>query len=210
MRSVGQILQEKRSFLNKSFEEIEKETKIRKKYLELLEKNDFLPIKDISTVKGFIRNYAQALELNPDELLAIFRRDYSLDEKGQIVPKNMINAGASPNLYWTPKITAIFLGVLFLSLISFFLFKQYSNYSSPPFLEVITPLENQIIKEKVVVSGKTEKDAVVKIDGIPVLVNKDGFFEEEVILPRGESILTIDSTNRQGKTRTINRKLTIE
>ena len=210
MRTVGEILAEKRKELGLSLEEIEKETKIRRRYLEAIEKNEFSKVAESTVVKGFIRNYAQALGLVPETALAVFRRDFRENQKGQIIPRGMVEPLAKTGFYWTPKLTVIsFLSLLFLAF-AFFLIRQYWGFSSAPPLEVYSPKDGQVVKEKVLVSGKTDKDATVKIDGTLISITEDGSFKEEVVLPRGENVLTIEAANRQGKKRIVNRQVKVE
>jgi len=103
MRTVGEILKEARIKKRIDFGEIEEATKIRRKYLEALEANDFAKIGQVITVRGFIKNYAEYLGLDSSSLLAIFRRDYTQDEGGQVVIKGMAEPLSQPWFTWNPK-----------------------------------------------------------------------------------------------------------
>lgn len=191
-------------------EDVEKETKIRQRYLEAIEKNEFSRISDSTIVKGFIRNYAQALNLSPEYVLAVFRRDFCENEKGQIIPRGIIEPLDEKRFYWTPKATFILAIFLLLGSFAFFFARQYLKFSSAPPLEITSPKEGQIFKEKLEVSGKTDKDASVKVDGTLISISENGEFKEEIILPRGENVVTIEAVNRQGKKTVVNRKVKID
>ena len=210
MRTVGEILSEKRKELNLSLEDVEKETKIRRNYLEAIEKNGFSEIQESTTVKGFIRNYAISLGLSPENVLAIFRRDFRENEKGQVISRGMVDPLGEKTFYWTPKMTFIFFVSVLILGFTYFFVRQYVGFSSAPELEIYSPVEGQVIKEKVEVSGKTHPEAAIKIDGTLISISEDGSFKEEVILPRGENFLTIEAINRQGKKRTFNIKVKVE
>lgn len=210
MRTVGEILLEKRKQLGLSLEEVEKETKIRKKYLEEIEKNNFSQIIGSTTVKGFIRNYSQVLGLSPENVLAIFRRDFIENEKGQIIPRGMVEPLVERKFYWTPKLTALTAVFVLIFGFVFFFVRQYLSFSSAPPLEVFSPKEGQVLEEKIKISGKTDKDATVKIDGTLITLSENGNFLEEIILPRGENIITIEAANRQGKKRIVRVKIKVE
>ncbi len=209
MRTVGEILSEKRKTLGVSLQDIEKETKIRSKYLEAIEKNDFSKIAESTIVKGFIRNYASALGLSPENLLAVFRRDFLETEKGQILPRGMVEPLNNERFFWTPKATFILITLVLISSFILFFFRQYLKISSAPSLEVLSPKEGQEFNEKVAVYGKADKDASVKIDGIVVSVSEDGQFKEEIVLPRGDNIVSVEAVNRQGKKNTVNIKIKV-
>jgi len=210
MRTVGEILSEKRKSLNLSLEEVEKETKIRKKYLEAVEKNNFSQFAESTTAKGFIRNYAQFLGILPDNILAVFRRDFIENEKGQIIPRGMVESLVERKFYWTPKLTVISFVSLLIFFFVFFFLKQYLSFSSAPPLEISSPLEGQTFNEKVLVAGKTDKDATIKIDGTLITISENGNFSEEIVLPRGENVITVEAANRAGKKNIVNRKVKVE
>jgi len=210
MRTIGEILSSKRKELGLSLDQIEKEIKIRKKYLEGIEKNDFSLTSESTIVKGFIRNYAQVLGLPPENALAIFRRDFRENEKGQIIPRGMVEPLDEKTFYITPKITIGVGIVLVLSSFIFFFIKGYLGFSSAPALTVNSPTEGATFKEKILVSGKSDKDATLKIDGNLINIAEDGSFKEEIVLPRGDNILTIEAINRQGKKKVIARKVKVE
>jgi len=196
--------------LGLSLEEIEKETKIRRKYLEAIEKNNFSVLAESTIVKGFIRNYAQALGLEAESVLAVFRRDFCENQKGQIIPRGMIEPLVGKSFFWTPKATVITgLSLLILGFVFFFV-RQYIGFSSAPPLEVTSPQDGELFKERVVVAGKTDKDASVKIDGTLISIAEDGSFQEEVILPRGDNMVIIETTNREGKKRIVSRRVKVE
>ena len=75
MIQIGKILKNKREELGLKFEQIEEELKIKKKYLQYLESNDFSKFKSTAHAKGFLRNYSKLLELNDEQTLALYRRD---------------------------------------------------------------------------------------------------------------------------------------
>lgn len=107
MKTVGEILKETRTKKGIDFGQIEKATKIRKKYLQALEENKYAKIGPATTVKGFIKNYGKYLGLESPSLLAIFRRDYAEDKKGQVVLKGMAEPLNKPLLAWTPQRTFV-------------------------------------------------------------------------------------------------------
>lgn len=210
MRTVGEILSSKRKELGLTLPEIEKETKIRQKYLEAIEKNAFQQIPESTIARGFIRNYAQALGLSTENVLAVFRRDFLENAKGQIIPRGMVEPLDEKSLYLTPKLVFGLVVFLVLAGFAFFFIRQYLSFSGPPPIEVFKPEDGEIFQEKVLISGKTDKDASVKIEGSLITVSDDGRFEEEIVLPRGENVITIEAINRQGKRRVVNRKVKVE
>ena len=66
-RPWGEWLQQRREELGISLEQAEEETRIRQRYLEALEAGDLAALPDPIVGRGFLRNYAVYLELDPEE-----------------------------------------------------------------------------------------------------------------------------------------------
>ncbi len=70
MGQVGDRLRQAREAKGLTLEEVEEITKIRCRYLQALEEEDYGQFPGEVFIRGFLRNYAQALDLDPDEVLA--------------------------------------------------------------------------------------------------------------------------------------------
>jgi cytoskeleton protein RodZ len=73
MESVGQKLRDTREQHNFSLEQVARDTHISKQYLEALEKEQFSTIPGETYIIGFLRNYAEYLSLNPEEIVSLYR-----------------------------------------------------------------------------------------------------------------------------------------
>ena len=73
MESLGQKLRETREQYNFSIEQVARDTHISKQYLEALEQENFSVIPGETYIIGFLRNYAEYLSLNPEELVALYK-----------------------------------------------------------------------------------------------------------------------------------------
>ncbi|MDQ0286345.1 cytoskeletal protein RodZ [Desulfofundulus luciae] len=77
---IGNMLREARQARGLSLEQVEEETKIRRKYLEALEEEAFDVLPGRVYVRGFLRNYARFLGLNAEALVARFEEMLPLEE----------------------------------------------------------------------------------------------------------------------------------
>lgn len=75
MGQLGELLKEARQNRGVSLEEAEKELRIRSKYLQALEEEDLSIMPPEVYVKGFLRNYAIYLGLDPEEVKALYKRE---------------------------------------------------------------------------------------------------------------------------------------
>jgi len=71
---IGEVLRSTRSRLGKDIYTVERETKIRRKYLQALENEEWDVLPGPTYTKGFLRTYANYLGLDADALVDEFRR----------------------------------------------------------------------------------------------------------------------------------------
>ena len=71
MGELGELLRSTREAKGVSLEQAEEATRIRRRYLEALEAEDFEQMPAEVYVRGFLRNYALYLGLDPEEMLAL-------------------------------------------------------------------------------------------------------------------------------------------
>jgi cytoskeleton protein RodZ len=72
MDAIGQKLRDAREKLGLTLNEVERITRIRVRYLEMLEKGDFDSMPSIVQARGFLKNYAEFLGLNTSAMLDDF------------------------------------------------------------------------------------------------------------------------------------------
>jgi len=73
MESLGQKLREAREQHNFSLEQVARDTHISKQYLEALETEEFSKLPGETYLIGFLRNYAEYLSLNAEEVVTLYR-----------------------------------------------------------------------------------------------------------------------------------------
>lgn len=80
-----------------------------------------------------------------------------------------------------------------------------------PSIHIDSPADNSsFIGGIVEIKGKAVRAASLKLDGAPLLHDKDGVFSSTFTFPRGGSILTFTATDRFGKTVTTTRSIFIQ
>lgn len=208
MRTVGEILKKIRLEKNLSFEEIEKQIRIRKKYLLALENNDWGKLPSLTYIKGFLRNYSSFLGLKEEEMVAIFRRQYHHQDKSDLVPEGITNSLRDPAIRLTPKTAIVLATVSCIVLFFAYLFIQYYTFISPPRLVIDQPREGEVTSsETLEISGKSDSDAVVEINNQKIALSGRGEFQTKIILVPGINTITVTSTSKYGKKRTVNRSV---
>lgn len=209
MKTVGQILKESREKQSISLIEVSQITHISIAYLEAIESNNFTVLPAATFAKGLMQNYAKALNLNPQTILAIFRRDYALDERGNIILRSLFHPSRNRLVLFTPSTMAIGSSVLIGLVVAVFFIRQITVFMTAPSLILSNPPELAQLNNPILVSGSTSSQAVVSINNQPVSVNQDGTFELSMTLSPGEHTLVISTTSRSGRERTIQRQVII-
>lgn len=209
MKTVGSILQEARVSQKLSLEQAETATKIRIKFLEAIESDDYSRLPSLSYAKGFVKNYSEYLGLDSSVVLAFFRRQTTDVSKTSLLPKKDTTATSRYNM--TPgRFLAGILIVLVLIFLGYLGF-QYRKLNQPAFLSIESPA-NQLVTDqrRVDVLGKTDPDATVTVNGINVVVRGDGKFFDQVQLDSVVNKITIIATSRFGKTTTVVREVGLQ
>jgi len=206
MKTPGGLLQEKRLLKELTLDDVAKKTKIKIEYLEAIENSHFDQLPSSTFAKGFLRNYATFLALNPDTIVAMFRRDFTQNQKGEIVPRGLIEpVGGKPKYFSVSVILMIIATFAFLGFLGF----QLINWWSLPKIKLLSPQNGDTYGEKVTFKGTTAQDAIVIVDGQQVIVDQNGQFTLDLIFPAGTHSVIIETKNRQGKYTLVERSFTV-
>jgi len=148
------------------------------------------------------------LDLSPQILKAVFRRDFGEGQQGQILPRGIYRPLGQIGFSWTPRLTAIAGIFFFLSLFILFLVYQFFLFFGPPQLRVISPQNEAVFQEQTIeIKGKTDRDAAVYINNELVSLDDKGNFAEDFSLTAGENKIRIEAVSRRGKKAIIERKV---
>ena len=205
MKTVGQILQTARNAQKLDLKDVSRITRIRARFLDAVEADDYTQLPSGAVARGFIRNYSEFLELKPESILAIFRRDFGENEQGQIIPRGMVKP-VSEVSFWTPRTTIIAAIALIFTLFGAYLIFQYRVLTGPPSLRLVMPIDRQETTEATVeVVGITSPEATVSVNGQLVALEKGGRFFLRLPLTPGDNIISIMATSKSGKTASLMR-----
>lgn len=201
MLTVGKILKNEREKKGLKLSDIEKSVKVRSKFLNAIENDNWSIFTSKIYITGIIRNYSKELGVDPEKMLAFFRREYAKKEDTSF-RKNLTSK------YFTPQRVKILYFLIFLLVIlfSYYFGFQIKRYFTPPKIEIISPTQN-IFKhqDKIKIIGKTEMEAIIKIFGDRIYQNEKGVFSYDFPLKEGKNKLKIEITGANGKTSIIER-----
>jgi cytoskeletal protein RodZ len=191
----------------------ERDTKIRTRYLAALERGEYRELPGAVYTKGFLRNYALYLGLDPDDVLAQWRRERgdggAQSEPTIIVPQPL----TAPRQGFTFSIGVVVAAVLTLGVVLFvgYLAFQVLRYNRPPEVTVTDPATAVSTVDQSATAytlrGTSLAHALVSIavagldQPIRVTTGSDGIWSAEVALRRGKNQFSISATDPDtGKT----------
>ncbi|MCF6137177.1 helix-turn-helix domain-containing protein [Pseudalkalibacillus berkeleyi] len=83
MTELGQRLKDARISKGLSYEELQEKTKIQKRYLQAIEEGEYGVLPGAFYARAFIKNYAEAVDLDPDELFEEHASDLPASDQGK-------------------------------------------------------------------------------------------------------------------------------
>jgi cytoskeletal protein RodZ len=184
----------------------ERETKIRVRYLSALESGDYRDLPGAVYTKGFLRNYAIYLGLDPEDVLRQWRR-----ERGEatapaavIVPPRPLAEPARP-LNFSPSIVVAALLTVGVILFFVYLGSQLLRYSRPPDLTVTNPAQAVFQVDEATSSftlaGTSTAGATITIvtpgqeEPFRTTAQSNGQWSYQVDLRRGQNRFEISAVN---------------
>jgi len=195
MLSVGLILKNEREKKGLLLSDIEKQIKVREKYLKAIEEENWNYFSSKIYIIGILKNYSRILGLDNKKVLAFFRRDYERKEEVKFKRKISSIYLNSETKYFL-RLALVVLTIFF---VLYFIF-QLKTYFSPPVFTLLKPTSNNFtVERKIIITGKTDKDTSVTIAGERIYQNKDGLYSYELPLNEGNNKLKIYLIGANGK-----------
>ncbi len=184
----------------------ERDTKIRARYLGALERGDYRELPGAVYTKGFLRNYAQYLGLDPDEILLQWRRergDGPSSDPVLVVPRTV--AAPRQGITISPRVFGGLLLALVVIVVVGYVATQLVRYSKPPTITVTDPSSAVVTVDetatKYTLRGSTSPGATVSItipgrdQPIQVTASPDGTWTLDVELRRGRNQFSVTATD---------------
>jgi cytoskeletal protein RodZ len=184
----------------------ERDTKIRSRYLAALERGDYRELPGAVYTKGFLRNYAVYLSLDPEDVLRQWRRergDQVPTEPAVVAPRPM--ADVPRPLAFSPSVVVAALMTFGVILFGIYLAVQLLRFAKPPTLAVTSPATAVVTVDQTATSyrleGTSSPGATVSVT-VPgstqpyrVTTLPDGTWSLVVDLRRGTNQFDIDAVD---------------
>ncbi len=198
--TLGEKLKKLRSDRRISLNEVFRATGIQIKYLEYLENGDYDKLPADVYTKGFLRSYADFLGVDRNIFLKTYQKEKGIKQNLKKNKKKSSEKMKPVNIssfIITPKKILIFLSVILVLTGLLFLYKEMNAFVNTPRLIVLSPKNDSQTKNNFIdVSGVTDKDVFIFINGQPILVDDNGKFKENLILQPGVNVINVRAINK--------------
>jgi cytoskeletal protein RodZ len=205
MSRLGDTLRAQREKKGITLDQAAADTRIREKFLKALEDSDYQSLPGAVYTKGFLRNYAEYLDLPTDELVVQFHQ-----ERGQAEPARTFEPMRPimrRSLIFTPAVLVPVVVLAGIVLFVGYLYYQFVSFAVPPKLEVTEPPGDAIAQTAdYQIKGRTVPDGRVTVQVFPgpqtvadIRPTFDGTFTAKVQLNPGANHIVIEVLDVTGK-----------
>lgn len=198
MITAGQRLFEERLRRGLTLEEVARATKIRSSFLSAIEKGEYKKLPSSAYIQGFVRNYAEFLDLPEKEIVALFRREFNEREYVRVLPEGFARNQDVALRGIRFGQTAIAITLIFIVLATYIVFQYRYAFLNPP-LTVNQPKEGETVSRALTVMGQTDSNATVFVNEDSVVVDGGGNFKKNITLFPGKATIVVTAQNRLGK-----------
>lgn len=196
---VGELLQQARERKGVDLYRAERDTKIRLRYLSALEDGDYDELPAPVYTKGFLRNYALYLGLDPEDVIRQWRRERGdaqvPTEPALAVPKPL--AAPRQGFTFSPVVIVAALLTVLIGVFAVYLVVQLVRFAKPPTLALTNPPQAVVeVAEDTttyMLRGTSIAGATISIkdaareEAYLVTADDDGRWSSEVELRRGRN-----------------------
>lgn len=214
---LGEILRQQRESKGITLEQAAEDTRIREKFLSALESGDHQALPGAVYTKGFLRNYADYLDLDSTDLVALYSAERSATPEpprrfDPMRPVMRSGVFISPTILVPVVVLAAV--VLFVGYLSY----QFAAFATPPRIEVLDPSSDLVAeRSEFVVRGRTVPDGRVTVRVFPgpetfadIRPNADGTFAVTVQLRPGPNHIEVQVLDPAGKVSQVSRSVRLD
>ena len=206
--SFGLKLKQARELKQLHTKEIAQQIGIKEEILIALEEEDLDKIPEGLYGKSYLKKYGQYLGLNTQELISYWNKLNNTEK--QIDPFSRKIIQKHKFIIFPKIIKNIILGLAVLTCFLYLTF-YFKKIILPPNLTIIEPNKNfSTSNHKVTITGTTDKEAEVKINGSPVLNTYNGNFTQTINLKTGLNNITIEAKKKYSKNKIITRQILVK
>jgi cytoskeletal protein RodZ len=196
---LGEVLRTAREAKFIDLARVERDTKIRVRYLTALETGDYPDLPGAVYTRGFLRNYGLYLGLDPEYLVDLYRLELgsAADRRTPALPPRPIaDRQRRPVVVTTGAVAAVILTLLVAAL-GVYLVGEFLTFARTPDLRITDPATDLAAYDgsEYLIRGVTEPNATITTDGLRenprAQADANGEFSVLVGLVPGANVITL-------------------
>ncbi len=199
VHKLGEVLRTAREAKGVDLARVERDTKIRERYLSALEAGDYDDLPGSVYTRGFLRNYGAYLGLEPEYLIDLFRLETSTTtEKPALpAPPRPLATRRSGAFVITPGLVGAALLTVIVGGLVAWIGYQFVTFARTPELRITEPAGNlsSYAELTITVHGVTAPNATVTVSNLTenptVTADETGAFEVTVELVPGSNVMQL-------------------
>ena len=197
---LGEVLRTAREARDVDLARVERDTKIRARYLQALEDGDYAELPGAVYTKGFLRNYGAYLGLDTEYLVDLYRLESSqpTTEKPTVpTPPRPISTRRSRPLIVTPGVIMAALLTVGVAIFIVYIAVELVTFARTPALDITAPANDVPSYDQLeyTIIGTTEPNSRVTVDGLrenpTVTADANGDFTIVIGLVPGSNVITL-------------------
>lgn len=201
LHKLGEVLRASREAKGVDLPRVERDTKIRARYLAALEGGDYRSLPGAVYTRGFLRNYGQYLGLDPEYLIDLYRIESSalqVERPSVAAPPRPIAVRRRGAFVVTPN--ALAAAILTIVVVALFVYFGYEfwTFARTPDLRVTSPAGDISAYQELdmTVSGVTAANSRITVtngqrENPEVLADDTGAFSFDLKLVPGSNVITL-------------------
>ncbi|GAC1697983.1 MAG: hypothetical protein NVS9B6_07380 [Candidatus Limnocylindrales bacterium] len=205
MARLGEQLRQQRERMGLTLEQAAEDTRIREKFLVALENGDYQSLPGAVYTKGFLRNYAEYLNLDAGEQIALFQGERVAPEPLRTF--DPLRPLVKRSFIFTPAVLVPIALLAGVGLFAAYVFYQFSNFAVPPRIEISDPASDTVAQSaEYLLKGRTVADGRVTVRVSPgqetindIRPAPDGTFSVTVSLKPGPNHIEVQVLDPAGK-----------
>ncbi|MDO8560620.1 MAG: helix-turn-helix domain-containing protein [bacterium] len=210
--TIGQILRSAREEMGFSEKEAADDLQIPLKFIISLERGEWSKLPARVYARGFLKKYADYLELKSEEIVKEFDKELADVASSEVlvgIPEQ--ESGGRWLLFLNQQKVVL---IIFCAAIIFagaYFFYEFRFVIRPPELTITSPAKDEVTAgDSFPISGVIEKESTLTLNGRTVYTNAAGEFSDSALLSKGLNSLEFEVKNRFGKTNKVLRYILVK
>lgn len=196
---LGTVLRTAREARFIDLTRVERDTKIRVRYLSALERGDYRDLPEPIYTRGFLRNYGLYLGLDPEYLIDLYRLESGTGVERPSMPaaRRPMAARQGRSLVISSGAIAAAILTILVGALVVYVVSELVIFGGTPDLRITDPAADVVAWEDdtYVIRGVTEPNSTITTDGLrqnpSTTADADGSFSVRVALVPGANVITL-------------------